>query len=74
VYGYLIFKSGYFPKILGVLMMIAGFSYLINSFTLLLAPAYAGTVFPVLLLALVGELSLSLWLLVTDRKFKPTTT
>jgi hypothetical protein len=63
-YGYLIFRSGYFPRVLGILMTIAGLSYLANSFTLLLAPTYAGTVFPVLVLALIGELSLCLWLIV----------
>jgi hypothetical protein len=64
VYGYLLFRSGYFPKALGVLMVIAGLSYLTNSLTLILAPAYAGTILPVLILALIGELSLCLWLLV----------
>ena len=64
VYGYLLFRSGYFPKALGVLMAIAGLSYLVNSFTLILAPAYAGTIFPILVLALIGELSLCLWLMV----------
>jgi hypothetical protein len=64
VLGYLIFRSGYFPKILGLLMAIAGLSYLTNSFTLILAPTYAGRIFPVLVLALIGELSLCLWLLV----------
>ncbi len=64
VYGYLLFRSGYFPRALGVLMAIASLSYLTNSFTLILAPAYAGIVFPVLVLALIGELSLCLWLIV----------
>ena len=64
VYGYLLFRSGYFPRTLGVLMAIAGLSYLTNSFTLILAPAYAGTISPILVLALIGELSLCLWLLV----------
>jgi uncharacterized protein DUF4386 len=64
VYGYLLFRSGYFPRALGVLMAIAGLSYLTNSFTLILAPAYAAKIFPVLGLALIGELSLCLWLLV----------
>jgi hypothetical protein len=64
IYGYLLFRSGYFPKTLGVLMTIAGLSYLANSFTLILAPAYAATIFPVLVLALIGELSLCLWLIV----------
>src|ERR1051326_4041032 len=36
VYGYLLFRSGYFPRTLGVLMAIAGLSYLVNSFTLIL--------------------------------------
>jgi hypothetical protein len=64
VYGYLLFRSGYFPRTLGVLMAIAGLSYLTNSFTLILAPAYAGTISPILMLALIGELSLCLWLMV----------
>jgi hypothetical protein len=64
VYGYLLFRSGYFPRALGVLMAIAGLSYLTNSFTLILAPAYAGTTFVILVLALIGELSFCLWLLV----------
>src|SRR5437870_13178341 len=38
VIGYLIFRSGYLPKALGVLMQIAGLSYLTNSFALILAP------------------------------------
>jgi len=60
----LLFRSGYFPKALGVLMAIAGLSYLTNSFTLILAPTYAATIFPILVLALTGELSLCLWLMV----------
>jgi Domain of unknown function (DUF4386) len=63
-YGYLIFRSGYFPRILGVLIAIAGLSYLTDSFALILAPTSAGTVFPILVLALIGELSLCLWLIV----------
>ena len=33
ILGYLIFKSGYFPKILGVLFIIASLGYLIDSFS-----------------------------------------
>ena len=65
VRGYLIFRSGYLPKALGVLISVAGLSYLINSFALLLAPAFAASIFPVILVpAFVGELSLCLWLIV----------
>jgi hypothetical protein len=64
VLGYLIFKSGYLPRVLGVLMQIAGLCYLTNSFTLLLAPAVADRMFPLILLPpFVAELSLCLWLL-----------
>ena|SRR2546422_3918845 len=63
--GYLIFKSGYLPKAVGVLMGIAGLCYLTNSFALILAPAVASQLFPAILLpAFVGEASLCLWLLV----------
>jgi hypothetical protein len=65
VLGYLIFRSGYLPKALGVLMQIAGLSYLTNSFALLLAPNFASRIFPAILVpAFVGEASLCLWLLV----------
>ncbi len=65
VLGYLIFRSGYFPKILGVLMQIAGLSYLTNSFALLLAPTFASQIAPAILLpAFIGEMSLCLWLLI----------
>jgi hypothetical protein len=63
--GYLIFRSGYLPKAVGVLMQIAGLSYLTNSFALILAPDFASRIFPAILVpAFVGEASLCLWLLV----------
>jgi hypothetical protein len=65
ILGYLIFRSGYLPKALGVLMQIAGLSYLTNSFALLLAPNFANRMFPAILVpAFVGEASLCLWLIV----------
>lgn len=65
VRGYLIYRSGYFPKILGVLIFGAGLSYLANSFAALLAPALASLIFPAVLVpAFVGELSFCLWLIV----------
>ncbi len=65
VEGYLIRKSRYLPKLLGVLMQIAGACYLINSFTLLLAPTVEARLFPAILMpCLLAELSLALWLLV----------
>jgi len=65
VTGWLIFRSGYLPKFVGVLMQIAGVCYLVNSFALILSPALADRMFPAILLpAFVGELSFCLWLLI----------
>lgn len=65
VAGYLIFRSGYLPKVLGILMQLAGACYLTNSFALILFPALASNLFPAIMLPpLVAELSMALWLLV----------
>jgi hypothetical protein len=64
ILGYLILRSGYLPKVVGVLMLIAGLCYLTDSFALILSPSLADRLFPAILLpALVGEGSLCLWLL-----------
>jgi len=63
--GYLIFKSGYFPKALGVLMQVAGVCYVANTFILLLNPQLANQLFPFILMpCFIAELSLGVWLLV----------
>jgi len=65
VLGYLVIRSGYLPRILGILMQIAGVCYLVNSFALLLSPSLANLLFPAILIpAFIAELSLCLWLLV----------
>lgn len=64
IFGYLLYRSDYFPKAIGVLMAIAGVSYLTNSFTLILAPTYAMLISPILVLSFIGELSFCLWLIV----------
>ena len=64
-WGYLIFKSGYFPKILGVLLIICSVCYVTNSFAWFLAPKFAATLIPgILVPCLVAELSVCLWLIV----------
>jgi Domain of unknown function (DUF4386) len=63
--GYLVFRSGFLPRILGVLMMVAGFCYLVNSCASFLTPRFAAQLLPYILVpSAVGELALCLWLLV----------
>ncbi len=59
--GYLIFRSVYFPKTIGVLMTVAGICYLTNSFVLILAPQFSSIT--LLMPCLLAELSFSLWLI-----------
>ena len=62
--GWLIIKSGYFPRMLGFMIQIAGVCYLVNSFALILSPALAHALFPTILLpSLIGELFMCIWLL-----------
>jgi hypothetical protein len=67
VLGYLILKSGYIPKILGVLLMVASLGYLTDSFANILLLNYEAyeTIFLLVVFvpAFVAELSLCLWLL-----------
>lgn len=65
--GYLVFKSDYFPGILGVLLIIASAGYLADSFARVLLPTYGNyeAIFTlvVFLPAFIGELVFTLWLL-----------
>jgi hypothetical protein len=61
---YLVYKSGYLPRFIGILMAIAGTCYLVNSFTLILAPDLASRLFPAILLpSFIAELILCFRLL-----------
>ncbi|AAM05729.1 TPA: DUF4386 domain-containing protein [Methanosarcina acetivorans] len=72
VLGYLILRSGCIPGILGVLLMIASLGYLIDSFANFLLPDYADyeTIFMLIVVVpgVIGELSLTLWLLLKGAK------
>jgi hypothetical protein len=72
VLGYLVFKSGYFPRILGILLIVASLGYLIDSFAGFLWPTYdnyeAIFALVVFLPAFIGELAMCLWLLVKGVK------
>lgn len=69
-FGYLVFKSGYLPKVLGVLLMAGCFGYLINFTGHFLFESYGslGIGRYVSLPASLGEIGICLWLLVVGVK------
>jgi hypothetical protein len=60
--GYLMYQSGYFPKILGILMTLAGLGFIGSNFMVVLAPRYRSGW--LLMLMIPGLLALAIWLLV----------
>ncbi|MDH6195940.1 hypothetical protein M2272_002580 [Mycobacterium frederiksbergense] len=63
--GYLVVKSGYFPKAVGILLMIGCFGHLMDVFARSLTPNFGETASPFALgVAAVAELSFIVWLLV----------
>jgi hypothetical protein len=61
-------RCGFIPKALGVLIMIAGLGYLLDSFTSLILPHYSSTVGDVASILELGELPIILWLLIWGAK------
>jgi hypothetical protein len=61
--AYLIVHSRFFPRIIGILLAIEGLGYLINSFSLFLAPAMQARIFPYFSATAIAEVALCVWLL-----------
>jgi hypothetical protein len=63
--GVLILRSRLVPRVIGVLMIAAGASYLGNTLASVLSPVLSDLIFPwILLPSLLGELSLALWFVI----------
>lgn len=62
VRGYLIYRSGYLPRLLGALLMLAGLGFIARNFVLVLAPAYLSNLF--LVPMFFAGASLTLWMLI----------
>jgi hypothetical protein len=70
--GVLVYRSGFLPRILGVLLIAAGFGYLADSLTPLLFPGYDDVVNRIVSIPLtLGEPALILWLLIMGAKDQP---
>jgi hypothetical protein len=66
VTGYTVFMSGYIPRVLGILLLIAFFSYILAFYVSFLVPEALLLIF--MLFMIIGELSLSIWLLLKGGK------
>lgn len=79
--GYLLIKSGYFPKFLGTFLIAASFGYLVESIAYFLLPNYEGIGAVVTWIsavpAFLAEISLTYWLLFkganTEKQYKQAT-
>ena len=58
--GYLVFKSGYIHKLFGVLLVIAGLGYLVDSLSRCLLPTYN---IEIGMFTFIGEVVFMFWLL-----------
>lgn len=71
-FGVLVIKSGLFPKVLGVMLILACFAYVADSFTSIVLPAPLPVISNITLaVGGLGELSLVIWLIVKGPKPQP---
>ncbi len=66
--AFLVYRSRFLPRFLGVWLVINGFAYVLISLTGVLLPQYQGKVFAYSQPALFGELALMLWLVIKGAK------
>ena len=63
--GYLAYRSGFMPKIFGILLVVAGLGYLTDGFVLVLVPDPSISIGSFTFL---GEVALIFWLLIVGRR------
>jgi hypothetical protein len=63
--GYLTYRSAFAPRIIGILLVVAGLGYLTDSFGVVLIPDYPVSIAQ---FTFVGEAALMCWLLIKGRR------
>jgi hypothetical protein len=66
--GYLVYKSNFLPKFLGVLLILDGIANLLWFFRALLLPDYPALSYPGWAISFIAEVGLALWLLIKGAK------
>jgi hypothetical protein len=72
--GWLMTRTAAIPRLVAILVVLAGLSYLANSLTLFLAPALHARIATALVVPAMGELVLAVWLVIRGwpvRAFRP---
>jgi hypothetical protein len=70
-FGVLVMRSGFLPRVLGILLIVNSFAYPAVSLTLWLLPSYLNVVNRFAMIAELGELWIVLWLLIKGAKDQP---
>ena len=67
-FGILVIRSGFIPRVLGILLMVAGSAYLASAFATLVMPQLVPLISPVALPLEIGEVPIVFWLLIWGAK------
>ncbi len=67
-FGIVVIKSGFIPRILGILLIVAGFAYLTTSFTSIVLPDYPRVVSQIMMPLYFGEVPIIFWLVIKGAK------
>jgi hypothetical protein len=67
-FGILVYRSGFIPRLLGILLILGGATYVIKTITAILYPDYQSFIPPVYSLA---EVAIILWLVIKGAKNEP---
>lgn len=70
-FAWLVWKSGFIPRILGLFLMLNGLAYILEWSTFLLFPSYKALVRVWVFPFFFGELAITLWLLIVGIRIKP---
>jgi hypothetical protein len=73
-FGLLVIRSGFIPRLLGYLLLIAGTGYVASSFVTLVLPQFKEAVSTVTSLMIFGELPIMFWLLIWGARTRPEAT
>lgn len=69
--GILVYRSGYFPKVLGILLMLACLGFVIETIQFFLLPNLEVITYPAMVLEILGEFGFCGWLLIKGAKINP---